>query len=56
VIWDGTTPTLLKHLVDPAFPHVLAAARDINNAGVITGNLTHATTGHIHAFTARVRR
>jgi len=53
VIWDhGNTPTDLNDLKAPGYPAVLASAKDINNAGEITGRAVDPITGVLTAYLA----
>lgn len=52
VLWHGTRVIALQSLVAPDFPHVLSAARDVNDQGIITGNLVEAGTGRVLGFVA----
>src|SRR6266850_7626731 len=46
VIWDhGNTPTDLNDLKAPGYSAILASAKDINNAGQITGRAVDPITG-----------
>ncbi len=53
VIWDhGNTPTDLNDLKAPGYSAILASAKDINNAGQITGRAVDPTTGVLTAYLA----
>ena len=53
VIWDhGSTPTDLNDLKAPGYSAILASAKDINNAGQITGRAVDPTTGVLTAYLA----
>jgi uncharacterized membrane protein len=51
VIWKNRKPVDLNTLIG-SYPHVLTAARDVNDAGVITGNLVKQGTDTNFAFVA----
>jgi probable HAF family extracellular repeat protein len=51
VIWKNRRPIDLNTLIGSS-PHVLTAARDVNDAGVITGNLVKQGTDMNFAFVA----
>jgi uncharacterized membrane protein len=51
VIWKQRKPIDLNTLIGN-YPHVLTAARDVNDAGVITGNLVKQGTDTNFAFVA----
>lgn len=52
VIWkDGRIYNLNDLIGD--YPSTLTAAREVNNEGVITGNLVDAASGRVLMFTAR---
>jgi probable HAF family extracellular repeat protein len=51
VIWKNRKPIDLNSLIG-GYPHVLTAARDVNDAGVITGNLVKQGTDTNFAFVA----
>ena len=51
VIWKNRRPVDLNTLIG-SYPHVLTAARDVNDAGVITGNLVKQGTDTNYAFVA----
>jgi probable HAF family extracellular repeat protein len=51
VIWKNRRPIDLNTIIGN-YPHVLTAARDINEDGVITGNLVKQGTDTIYAFVA----
>lgn len=55
VLWIDEQIHDLNALAGDAAPRLLAAARDINDAGVITGNLTDAATGRVLPFVAAPR-
>jgi hypothetical protein len=46
----------LNTLVGPGFPDLLTSARDINDAGQITGSLLEQSTGRTLAFVATPHR
>ncbi len=50
-IWRDGVMTNLNDLVEPG-PDLITAARDINDAGTITGNLVEQSSGNILAFLA----
>jgi probable HAF family extracellular repeat protein len=53
VIWDhGNTPTDLNDLKAPGYSAILASAKDINNAGQITGRAVDPNTGVLTAYLA----
>lgn len=53
VIWDhGNTPTDLNDLKAPGYSAILASAKDINNAGEITGRAVDPNTGVLTAYLA----
>ena len=53
VIWDhGNTPTDLNDLKAPGYSAILASAKDINNAGQITGRAVDPITGVLTAYLA----
>src|SRR5213082_2578945 len=53
VIWDhGNTPTDLNDLKAPGYSAILASAKDINNAGEITGRAADPNTGVLTAYLA----
>jgi probable HAF family extracellular repeat protein len=52
VIWENRVVKDLNDLIPPNYPHVLTAARDINDAGVITGNLVKQGTDTNLTFVA----
>jgi probable HAF family extracellular repeat protein len=53
VIWDhGNTPTDLNDLKAPGYSAILASAKDINNAGQITGRAVNPITGVLTAYLA----
>ena len=53
VIWDhGNTPKDLNDLKSPGYSAVLTSAKDINNAGQITGRATDPITGVLTAYLA----
>jgi probable HAF family extracellular repeat protein len=53
VIWDhGNTPTDLNDLKTPGYSAILASAKDINNAGQITGRAVDPITGVLTAYLA----
>jgi len=53
VIWDhGNTPTDLNDLKAPGYSSILASAKDINNAGEITGRAVDPITGVLTAYLA----
>jgi probable HAF family extracellular repeat protein len=53
VIWDhGNTPTDLNDLKAPGYSAMLASAKDINNAGQITGRAVDPITGVLTAYLA----
>ena len=53
VIWDhGNTPTDLNDLKAPGYSAILASAKDINNAGEITGRAVDPNTGALTAYLA----
>src|SRR5438477_2439154 len=53
VIWDhGNTPTDLNDLKASGHSGILASAKDINNAGQITGRAVDPTTGVLTAYLA----
>src|SRR5213079_2108062 len=53
VIWDhGNTPTDLNDLKAPGYSAILASAKDINNAGEITGRAVDPITGVLTAYLA----
>jgi probable HAF family extracellular repeat protein len=54
VIWKHGRIYNLNDLVGD-YPSTLTAARDVNNEGVITGNLVDAASGRVLMFTARPR-
>ncbi len=51
VVWKDRTPVDLNSLIG-SYPHVLTAARDVDDAGVITGNLVKQGTDTNFAFVA----
>jgi uncharacterized membrane protein len=51
VIWKNREPIDLNTVIG-SYPHVLTAARDVNDAGVITGNLVKQGTDTVFAFAA----
>jgi uncharacterized membrane protein len=53
VLWENRMPIDLNERRPDGFTHHLAAARDISESGVITGNLVEAGTGRNLPFTAR---
>src|SRR5438876_4378352 len=53
VVWDhANTPTDLNDLKAPGYSAILASAKDINNAGQITGRAVDPTTGVLTAYLA----
>src|SRR6266850_4867122 len=53
VIWDhGNTPTDLNDLKAPGYSALLTSAKDINNAGQITGRAVDPITGVLTAYLA----
>jgi len=53
VIWDhGNTPRDLNDLKAPGYSAILASAKDINNAGQITGRAVDPNTGVLTAYLA----
>jgi len=53
VIWDyGNTPTDVNDLKAPGYSAILASAKDINNAGQITGRAVDPITGVLTAYLA----
>lgn len=53
VIWQDGVPVDLNELMPDGYPHHLAAARDITDSGVITGNLVLNRVGPNVPFIAR---
>jgi probable HAF family extracellular repeat protein len=53
VVWDhSNTPTDLNDLKAPGYSAILASAKDINNAGQITGRAVDPITGVLTAYLA----